>query len=128
MPKKKSVSFDAMVKFFMKHYKIPTKKDVDKLVTKLDRLEIMVREAGAKSKTIAIGGRDSKTRIQVGKPGMTASDMVLEIIREAGDEGAGFLEIQDKTGFGEKKIRNIVFRLNKLERIKRKNRGVYVAA
>jgi hypothetical protein len=59
---------------------------------------------------------------------MTASDMVLEIIRQAGDEGAGFLEIQDKTGFGEKKIRNIVFRLNKLERIKRKNRGVYVAA
>jgi hypothetical protein len=27
----------------------------------------------------------------------------------------------------EKKIRNIVFRLNKLEKIKRKTRGIYVA-
>ena len=35
----KSVSFDAMVKFFMHNYGIPTKKDIDKLLKRLDRLE-----------------------------------------------------------------------------------------
>ena len=126
MPKKKSVSFDAMVKFFMKSYRIPTKRDIDKLMIKLDRLEMMVRDAGAKGKNMGAGSRESRSRTQSGRPGMTASDTVLEIIREADDEGTGFLEIQEKTGFGEKKIRNIVFRLNKLGKIKRKNRGTYI--
>jgi len=58
---------------------------------------------------------------------MTASNIVLEVIKETGDEGVNFAEIKDKTGFDEKKIRNIIFRLNKLGKIKRKNRGIYVA-
>jgi hypothetical protein len=126
MPKKKSVSFDAMVKFFMKHYNIPTRRDIERLMTKMDRLESMVKDTSLKIKPAA-GIRDAKGRLQSGRPGMTASDTVLEIIKETGDEGASFSEIQDKTGFGEKKIRNIVFRLNKLEKIKRKNRGIYIA-
>ena len=112
---KKSVSFDAMVRFFMKHYKIPTKKEVEKLMTKLDRLETMVSKA------------DTKTRTRGARSGMSASDEVLEVIREAGDKGIGFAEVQDKTGFNEKKIRNIIFRLNKLGRIQRIDRGIYVA-
>jgi predicted transcriptional regulator of viral defense system len=58
---------------------------------------------------------------------MTASDTVLEIIKENGENGVNFAEILDKTRFDEKKIRNIVFRLNKLGKIRRKNRGLYVA-
>ena len=126
MQKKKSVSFDAMVKFFMKHYNIPTRRDIDRLITKLERLEAMVKDTAVRAKTAGSAGRDVKGRLQSGRPGMTASDTVLEIIKETGDEGAIFSEIQDKTGFGEKKIRNIVFRLNKLEKIKRKNRGIYI--
>jgi hypothetical protein len=122
---KKSVSFDAMVKFFMRQYNIPNKRDIDKLMTKLDRLETLVTNSPAKGK--AIGSRDSRARIQSGRPGMTASDTVLEIIKEMGDDGASFSEIQDKTGFEEKKIRNIVFRLNKLDKIRRRSRGIYVA-
>jgi predicted Rossmann fold nucleotide-binding protein DprA/Smf involved in DNA uptake len=122
---KKSVSFDAMVHFFMKHYNIPRKKDLDKLMTKLDRLETLLTKSPAKGK--AIGSRDLKARIQSGRPGMTASDTVLEIIKENGENGVNFAEILDKTGFDEKKIRNIMFRLNKLGKIKRKNRGLYVA-
>ena len=108
MPKKKSVSFDAMVKFFMRHYKIPTKKDIEKLMTKMDRLESEITNSRAR---VQIGSRTS--RIQNVRSGMTASDAVLEITRQAGDEGVGFAEIQDKTGFNEKKIRNIVFRLDR---------------
>lgn len=125
MPKKKSVSFDAMVKFFIQHYNIPTRKDVEKLLNKMERLETVVHETIVKGKT---GAQGAGARHPMGtKPGMTASDTVLEIISEAGEEGTGFAEIQDKTGFGEKKIRNIVFRLNKLGKIRRKSRGMYVA-
>jgi predicted Rossmann fold nucleotide-binding protein DprA/Smf involved in DNA uptake len=122
---KKSVSFDAVVHFFMKQYNIPTKRDIEKLITKLDRLESLVTNSAAKGK--AIGSRDLKARTQSGRPRMTASDTVLEIIKENGENGVNFAEILDKTGFDEKKIRNIVFRLNKLGKIKRKNRGMYVA-
>ena len=125
MPKKKSVSFDAMVKFFMQHYNIPTKKDVDKLLNKMERLEAMVQETVSRSKS---DGKEVESGLPAGaKPGMTASDVVYEVIAAAGAKGMGFLEIQEKTGFGEKKIRNIVFRLNKLGKIERKSRGVYMA-
>jgi hypothetical protein len=116
---RKSVSFDAVVHFFMKHYNIPSKRDIEKLMTKLDNIETLVIKSAARGK--AIGSRNPR------RPGMTASDMVLEIIQQAGDEGVNFAEIQDKTGFDDKKIRNIIFRLNGLERIRRKDRGIYVA-
>ncbi|MFO8086675.1 MAG: hypothetical protein R6T91_02560, partial [Bacteroidales bacterium] len=74
-------------------------------MTKLDRLESEIINLRARVQT---GSRTS--RIQNVRSGMTASDIVLEITRQSGDEGVGFAEIQDKTGFNEKKIRNIVFR------------------
>jgi len=40
-------------------------------------------------------------------------------------KGADLADIQGKTGFGEKKLRNIIFRLHKLGRIQRLSRGVY---
>ena len=41
----KAISFDAMVKFFMQHYDIPTKKDFEKLAAKMDRLEKLIKAA-----------------------------------------------------------------------------------
>jgi DNA-binding transcriptional regulator PaaX len=43
-------------------------------------------------------------------------------------QGIDFAAIQANTGFDEKKIRNIIFRLNKTGKIKRKSRGIYIAA
>ena len=43
------------------------------------------------------------------------------------DQGTDFATIQAKTDFDEKKIRNIIFRLNKIGKIKRKSRGIYIA-
>ena len=54
--KGKTISFDAMVKFFMQNYNIPTKKDVDRLMAKLDRLENLMKVA------IAAGGYPVKGR------------------------------------------------------------------
>jgi DNA-binding transcriptional regulator PaaX len=53
--------------------------------------------------------------------------VAFDVIRRS-RQGLGFSEIQAKTGFGDKKIRNIIFRLNKIGKIKRKRRGTYVAA
>jgi len=119
----KQVSFDAMVKFFMTQYDIPTKRDVDKVMAKLERLEMLIKASGGPS--ARRGGR--KTTGAKGKGASTASDMVLTTIKRF-RQGASFADIQSKTGFGEKKLRNIIFRLNKLGKIKRKSRGVYIAA
>jgi hypothetical protein len=119
--KGKPVSFDAMVKFFMQNYNIPTKKDVDRLMAKLDRLENLIKA------TMASGAYPQNGPAGASKNAVTAVDMVFDVIKRS-RKGLGFAEIQAKTGFGDKKIRNIIFRLNKIGKIKRKSRGIYVAA
>ena len=121
MPKRKgkTPSFDAMVKFFMRQYNIPTKKDVDRLLTRLDRLENMIKQA-------ALSPDNAGVRIGRRKTALTAIDVVLDVIKRS-KQGIGFAAIQTKTGFDEKKIRNIIFRLNKIGKIKRKSRGIYIA-
>jgi hypothetical protein len=118
--KGKTISFDAMVKFFMQNYDIPTKKDVDKMMAKLDRLENLVKQS-------ALGGNHARTQHARRRTALTAVDIVLDTIKHS-RQGLGFAEIQAKTGFDEKKIRNIIFRLNKTGKIKRKRRGIYIAA
>jgi hypothetical protein len=118
--KGKTISFDAMVKFFMQNYDIPTKKDVDKLMAKLDLLENLIRQTASGTNNVTSGASRRRTA-------MTAVDIVLDTIKQA-KQGLGFAEIQAKTGFDEKKIRNIIFRLNKTGKIKRKRRGIYIAA
>ena len=105
----------------MQNYNIPTKKDVDKVMAKLDRLESLVKAA------MASGGYPVKGHVSRSKTAVTAVDMVFDAIKRS-RRGLGFSDIQVKTGFGDKKIRNIIFRLNKTGKIKRKSRGIYVAA
>jgi hypothetical protein len=122
MPKRKgkTPSFDWMVKFFMRQYNIPTKKDVDRLLARLDRLENMIKQS-------ALSPDNAGVRIGRRKTALTAIDVVLDVIKRS-KQGIGFADIQAKTGFDEKKIRNIIFRLNKIGKIKRKSRGIYIAA
>ncbi len=120
--KGKSVSFDAMVKFFMHTYNIPTKQDIDRLVARLDRIERLVVNAGPNR------GRRTQGAKNPGRASaVTAADIVLEIVQRY-DEGVGFAEIQIQTGFGEKKLRNIIYRLNKSGKIRRRRRGIYIKA
>ena len=122
MPKRKgkTPSFDWMVKFFMRQYNIPTKKDVDRLMAKLDGLENLIKQS-------ALSPDNADIRIGRRKTALTAIDVVLDAIKRS-KQGIGFAAIQAKTGFDEKKIRNIIFRLNKIGKIKRKSRGIYIAA
>jgi predicted transcriptional regulator of viral defense system len=82
----------------------------------------MIKAAGPTGRTRrAPAGKTARARVA-----LSASDAVFEVIKPYKD-GVGFGEIQEKTGFGEKKLRNIIFRLNKMDKIKRVSRGVYVA-
>ena len=119
--KGKSVSFDAMVKFFIQNYNIPTKKDFDKLQARLDQIERLLKSAPHRGQGAARRKGTAK-----GAPA-TALDTVYGVIKRSRN-GASFKDIQTKTGYNDKKIRNVIFRLNKMEKIKRKSRGIYMAS
>lgn len=104
-----------MVKYFLRYYNIPTKKDLEKINAKMDHLENLIHQ---KKYGEVAGNYRSKY-------GNTASGVVLGVIKNAQD-GIRFAQLKEQTGFEEKKLRNIVFRLNKLGKIKTKSRGVYI--
>lgn len=119
--KAKAVNIDSMFKAIMKSYDIPTKQDIDKLSAKIDRLEKLIKQTSGKSVRTSIG----KEKELIDRSEMTASGAVLKVIRNS-RQGADFARIQAKTGFEDKKLRNIIFRLNKIGKIERKTRGIYV--
>ena len=92
--KSKPVTFDAMVKFFMQTYDIPTKKDVDRLLAKLDRLELLLKSAGVPGRRgrppAKKAGGGAKRR---GRAASTATERVLQVIRNF-KQGTGFEEIK----------------------------------
>ena len=94
MPRRrgKSISFDAMVKFFMQAYDIPTKRDVEKIMSRLDQLERAIASA-------ASSGRSRNVRRRNGAP---AAEIVFDAIKRSRN-GLKFADIQTKTGFAEKK-------------------------
>lgn len=116
--KRKTISFDAMVKFFIQQYDIPTKKDVIRLMERMDRLEKLIMAS-------AIGGKGVKSK--KGGSAEKSIDVVYDVICKF-DDGIDVEGIKAATGYDEKKIRNIIFRLNKLNKISRKHRGVYVVS
>ena len=58
---------------------------------------------------------------------MSAAELVLEVIAKAGCP-VSIADIKEKTGYGDKKLRNIIFRLHKTGDIAREHRGCYVVA
>ncbi|MDF1594195.1 MAG: hypothetical protein P1P89_22015 [Desulfobacterales bacterium] len=59
--------------------------------------------------------------------GLTETDKVLNIIKRS-KKGVAVTTLKKKTGFNDKKISNIVFRAFKAGKIKRADKGVYMAA
>jgi hypothetical protein len=115
--KKNSQSFDSMIKNFLRQYNFATKQDINRLIQKIENLDKKIANAQIFTKSADI----SKTTARNG----SASDMVIEVISSIGT-GANFTDIQEKTEFDDKKLRNIIYRLNKQGKIRRKNRGVYL--
>jgi hypothetical protein len=68
-----------------------------------------------------IGKPDAKKKSLMTTP----TDIVLSIIKSSG-KGVTVAQISKGTGFSDTKIRGIIYRLKKSDRIKNKRRGVYV--
>ncbi|MGD9972136.1 MAG: hypothetical protein AB7S77_03670 [Desulfatirhabdiaceae bacterium] len=120
--KGKSPSFDAMIKFFIKRYDIPTRKDFDQLMIRIDQIEKLIREdalSGRKNQHVTNNEpQESKVNIPA------AFQVVYDAINQS-DKPVTVNEIMNLTGYGEKKIRNVLYRLGKMDKIIRADRGLY---
>jgi hypothetical protein len=76
----------------------------------------------------------SKKSVSAARPALktkdkkvTATEQILKIIRRS-RKGVNVPTLKAKTGFDDKKVRNIIFRIAKEGRIKKAGRGVYIRA
>jgi squalene cyclase len=116
--KGKPVSFDAMVKFFMHNYNIPTKRDVERLNERLDRIEKLIRAMPPRARRTAGSHGDAVPA--------SATEVVLDQIKRS-NRGMTITQIREQTGYDDKKLRNIIYRLNQMGKITRVSRGSYKA-
>ena len=93
-----------------------------KAVAKLEKPQAATKrkpKAKAKATRKAVAKKKTAT--------LTATDQVLKIIKRS-KKGVDAPTLLKKTGFEDKKIRNILFRSSKQGKIKKAGRGIYVAA
>lgn len=108
-------NWESFIKMLLQGLDIPTKENISFLHTRLDKLEqLLYQKHLAKVKT----GRKSEKRQR------NASSIALEVIAKY-PKGTDFKTIKSATGFDDKKVRNIIYRLDKLKKIKRVKRGIY---
>ena len=82
----------------------------------------------AAAKKAAVAKTSAKKAVAGKKTGeATATDEVIKLIKKA-KNGVDVPTLKKKTGFDDKKVRNIVFRAAKEGRIKKSGRGVYVGS
>ncbi len=116
--KGKAVSFDAMVKFFLQNYNIPTRRDIDRLSARLDRLEKLIRASAPRGRRTGPAAGESMPA--------SATDTVLNLINKS-QGGINISKIRETTGYDDKKLRNIIYRLNQMGKIRRVSRGHYAS-
>ena len=103
-------------------YDIPKREDIDRLMDRMEKLENLLKQTNLAASMLEKGHKGGGRRGR--KSGVSASDMVTNLMRDI--EGpVDFAIIKEKTGFDDKKLRNIIFRLYKNGKIIRVNRGTY---
>ncbi|MCF8037353.1 MAG: hypothetical protein K9K62_10815 [Desulfobacteraceae bacterium] len=114
--RKHKPSFDAMIRLFIQKYDIATKKEINRLARKIEDLEKRVSKPA-----------DAARPVPGTKKEQSAGEVVRNVIKDMAD-GATVTDIKAQTGYDDKKVRNILQRLSKQGRIRRKKRGVYLPA
>ena len=102
-------------------------KQTEKLIKAVEKFE--KDKAAKKAKAKAKPARKAAAKKAPAKKkaaALTATDQVVNIIKRS-KKGVDVPTLVKKTGFEDKKIRNIVFKASKAGEIKRAGRGVYVA-
>ena len=118
------------------------KKDILALEKKLEKLlkayeptpqakKTTKKKAASKAKVVkkapAKKAPAKKTMARKKTTQATATDKILRIIKRS-KKGVDVPTLKKKTGFDDKKVRNIVFRASKEGKIKKSGRGIYVGA
>ena len=85
------------------------------------------RKAAARPKKAPAKKTLTKKAVKTKKQPVTAADAVLAIINRS-KKGVNSATLAKKTGFDNKKIANIVFKLRKQGKVKSVGRGVYTKA
>ncbi|MCK5541222.1 MAG: hypothetical protein KAI40_00910 [Desulfobacterales bacterium] len=109
------VNWDGFLKSFFNRFDIPSGTQVRDLNNRLDKLEGLFFQQQTETKNF-------KQRSKV--KSKSASAEVIDFV-EKYPEGVSFKQIKDKTKFDDKKLRNIIYRLDKIKKIKKVKRGIY---
>ena len=110
--------------------KTKKKRTTKKKTTKKKEADDDAKPAAKKATTRVVKKKTAPAKKTVAKPKrlkMTATDKVLGIIRRS-KKGVNVSTIKTRTGFDDKKVRNIIFRTTKEGKIKKVGRGIYVGA
>ncbi len=107
--------WEPIIKTILNKLDIPTKKDIDLLHNRLDKLEQLFSSKQTKPKEKKPAAKKT-----------SASSIVLDIIANK-PKGADFKTIKAAAEYDDKKLRNIIFRLHKSKKIKRVRHGFYKA-
>lgn len=99
---------------------------VIKAVEKFEK-EQAAKTQKAKAKTGVKAKTTNKVPAKKKAAAHTATEQVLKIIKRS-KKGVDVPTLMKKTGFDERKVRNIVFRTFKQGKIKRTGKGIYVGA
>ncbi|MCP4116676.1 MAG: hypothetical protein GY737_14950 [Desulfobacteraceae bacterium] len=141
------VTWEGLVHLFLEKFEIPSRVDISQIHQRLDRVENLIyqsqpeafsRPSEAFSRPSeafsrppeALHGSPAAVKMtgRIGeKKSVIASDVVLNVIAEQA-KGADFKTIKAATDYNDKKLRNIIFRLDKIGKIKRVKRGIYKKA
>ncbi len=151
--KPKSFSLEPLIEFMTDRIKVPTKKEIDKLIKKTEqsllalkvptradfdrltkRVEALENALKAQKKETKVTARPKarkrtapkKKPVSRAKPKMTSSGKVLEVMKKSRG-GVNVAKLKASTGFEDKKIRNVLSRLSKQGKVKRAGRGIYKA-
>ncbi|TYT73579.1 hypothetical protein [Desulfobotulus mexicanus] len=125
MAKKKAARpvLSDLIEQVLDQHDIPKRKDLADLMDRMIQLENLLKQIHLTVGMDTVTPR--KTSSRKGKrSGLNAGNVVLSVMREHGGL-IEFKEIREKTGYDDKKLRNIVFRLYKTGKIHREKRGSY---
>ena len=115
------------------------KRDIKALEKKMEKLlnafeatpkvkaakKVKRKRVKAKAKRAAVAKKAAPRKRAAKK--VTSTDQILKIIKRS-RKGVNVPTLKAKTGFEDKKVRNIIFRASKEGKIKKVGRGVYVGA
>ena len=101
-------------------------KNLDRLLKAVEKDETPKAKAKPTKATPAKKAPAKKAPAKKAAPA-TATDEILKIIRRS-KKGVDAPTLIKKTGFNQKKVRNILFRTYKQGKIKRVEKGIYIGA